>query len=190
MMHWNVLKWRKLFMATNCSAVNHFFDCYPAWCACWPCYLLFAKYHGGTPFKEFVIFRLPWRVTQSPRFFKLQLGRSSPFSRAWHPAIWGCAGNGAWFNTCCSCHGSCEIHATREGHFPLRKCLALLARFAFPFFPQQQRLTSFDFCEKRRNFVQKNFHLQINDLLRWGAYYWSFKKPKTIRREWLMRNFR
>ena len=30
------------FVVTNCSAVNHFFDCHPAWCACWPCYLLFA----------------------------------------------------------------------------------------------------------------------------------------------------
>ena len=29
-------------MATNCSAVNHFFDCHPAWCACWPCYRLIA----------------------------------------------------------------------------------------------------------------------------------------------------
>ena len=30
------------FVITNCSAVNHFFDCHPAWCACWPCYLLLA----------------------------------------------------------------------------------------------------------------------------------------------------
>lgn len=30
------------FVVTNCSAVNHLFDCHPAWCACWPCYLLFA----------------------------------------------------------------------------------------------------------------------------------------------------
>ena len=30
------------FVVTNCSAVNHFFACHPAWCACWPCYLLFA----------------------------------------------------------------------------------------------------------------------------------------------------
>ena len=30
------------FVVTNSSAVNHFFDCHPAWCACWPCYLLFA----------------------------------------------------------------------------------------------------------------------------------------------------
>jgi len=30
------------FVVTNCSAVNHFFDCHPAWCACWPCYLLLA----------------------------------------------------------------------------------------------------------------------------------------------------
>ena len=30
------------FVVTNCSGVNHFFDCHPAWCACWPCYLLFA----------------------------------------------------------------------------------------------------------------------------------------------------
>ena len=30
------------FVVTNCSAVNHFFDCHPAWFACCPCYLLFA----------------------------------------------------------------------------------------------------------------------------------------------------
>ena len=30
------------FVVTNSSAVNHFFDCHPAWCACWPCHLLFA----------------------------------------------------------------------------------------------------------------------------------------------------
>ena len=30
------------FVLTNCSPVNHFFDCHPAWCACWPCYLLLA----------------------------------------------------------------------------------------------------------------------------------------------------
>ena len=30
------------FVVTNHSAVNHFFDCHPAWCACWPCYLLLA----------------------------------------------------------------------------------------------------------------------------------------------------
>ena len=30
------------FVVSNCSAVNHFFDCHPAWYACWPCYLLFA----------------------------------------------------------------------------------------------------------------------------------------------------
>ena len=30
------------FVVSNYSAVNHFFDCHPAWCACWPCYLLFA----------------------------------------------------------------------------------------------------------------------------------------------------
>ena len=30
------------FVVTNCSAVNHLFACHPAWCACWPCYLLFA----------------------------------------------------------------------------------------------------------------------------------------------------
>lgn len=30
------------FVVTNCSAVNHFFDCHAAWCACWPFYLLFA----------------------------------------------------------------------------------------------------------------------------------------------------
>lgn len=30
------------FVVTNCSAVNHFFDCHAAWCACWPFYLLLA----------------------------------------------------------------------------------------------------------------------------------------------------
>ena len=30
------------FVVTNCSAVNHFFDCQPARCACLPCYLLLA----------------------------------------------------------------------------------------------------------------------------------------------------
>ena len=79
MIHWNVLKWQKLFLATNCSAVNHFFDCHPAWCACWPCYLLFALY-GGTPFQEFVTFRSPWRVTQSPRIQVLQTTAWSNFT--------------------------------------------------------------------------------------------------------------
>lgn len=30
------------FVITNCCAINHFFDCHPAWCACSLCYLLLA----------------------------------------------------------------------------------------------------------------------------------------------------
>ena len=75
------------FVVTNCSAINHFFDCHPAWCACWPCTycLQFPIKSGVTRFKVSATLLSGWKVTPFPHISGLSnynLVRNQPISSA------------------------------------------------------------------------------------------------------------